>query len=44
MVLAVYEAMVIWKGTFGLRGSELIKVLIRDQVFYFLAYVSMLHI
>lgn len=39
MTLALYQARIIWKETAGLKGLELMKVLIRDQALYFLAYV-----
>jgi len=37
LALAFYKAAAIWKESAGLKGVSLIKVLIRDQAFYFLA-------
>lgn len=37
MILALYEARRLWKATVGLRGAKLVKVLIQDQAFFFLA-------
>lgn len=39
LVLAVFKARIIWKETVGLRGFNLVGILIRDQVIYYLAYV-----
>ncbi|EJC99480.1 uncharacterized protein FOMMEDRAFT_160538 [Fomitiporia mediterranea MF3/22] len=36
MLLAVYRAAEFWKMEAGLKGLELVKVLIRDQMIYFL--------
>ena len=36
LVLALYKASKYWEKTAGLRGLELVKVVIRDQVIYFL--------
>lgn len=39
MVLAVYKAAIIWQDCkFG--GLNLVKVLIQDQILYFIVYVS----
>lgn len=37
MTLAMYKAAIMWKETAGLKGLGLVKVLIRDQAFYFFA-------
>lgn len=42
MALAVYKAAVIWKEDRSFRGLNLMKVLIQDQILYFVAYVSCL--
>lgn len=42
MALAVYKATMIWKEDKKLRGMNLIGVIIQDQVFYFIVYVSYL--
>lgn len=39
MLLALYKAAAIWKENSGLTNLRLVKVLIRDQALYFLAYV-----
>lgn len=39
MIFALKGAMVIWKETEGLTGTELLRVLIIDQALYFLMYV-----
>lgn len=36
---ALYKAAKLWREHAGLKGLELIKVLVRDQALYFLAYV-----
>lgn len=41
MVLALREAVKLWRMTAGLRGSRLLKAIIRDQVVYFFAYVAL---
>ena len=44
LVLAVYKARAVWKESAGLKGLEMVKVLIRDQAVYFLAWVDMSHL
>ena len=39
MSLALYKATTLWKAQPGMNTTRLIKVLVRDQVIYFLAYV-----
>lgn len=39
MAFALWKAAAIWKEEAGLKGLELVKVLIRDQAIYFLSYV-----
>ena len=39
MVLAIYKAAEYWKMSSGFEGFELVKVIIKDQVLYFMAYV-----
>ena len=39
MILALHEAAKLWRITAGLKGSRLLKALVRDQVVYFLACV-----
>lgn len=41
MAVSVRKAAIIWKETAGLTGAKLMEVLIRDQVMYFAAYVSL---
>lgn len=36
MVLAVYKATVIWKEDGNFKGMTLVKVLIQDQILYFI--------
>lgn len=40
MVLAVYKAAIIWKENGAFSGLSLVKVLIQDQISYFIVYVS----
>lgn len=40
LVLALFKATAYWKLD-GLRGSRLVLVLLRDQVFYYSVYVLM---
>lgn len=40
MVLALHKAAAMWRESSGLGGMGLLKVLIRDQAIYFLAWVS----
>ena len=35
MVLALYKAAQVWNETQGTKGTELVKILIQDQVIYF---------
>lgn len=44
MILVLYKAAVIWKENHGLNNLKLVQVLMRDQVIYFLASVSVTHI
>ena len=39
MSLAVYKAAALWKTQPGMNTTRLIKVLVRDQVLYFLSCV-----
>jgi len=39
LALALYKAAAIWKEVAGLKGVSLVKVLIRDQVWYYLAVI-----
>ena len=39
MSLALYKAAAIWKENKGLANLELVKILVQDQVVYFLAWV-----
>ena len=39
MLLALYKAAALWKAQPGMNTLRLIKVLVRDQVVYFLACV-----
>ncbi|KAL5490705.1 hypothetical protein ACEPAI_5539 [Sanghuangporus weigelae] len=39
-LLAVYKAIVYWKGNRGFEGSTLIRVLIQDQIVYFLLAIT----
>ena len=36
MVLAIYKALEYWKISAGSKGFTLVKILIRDQVLYFM--------
>jgi len=38
-VLALYKARQFWKESAGFKGLNLVKILIRDQAFYFLAVI-----
>ena len=40
MIFALSGAVTMWKETEGLTGAKLLKVLIMDQVLYFMMYVS----
>ena len=42
MIFAVRKAAIMWKETTGLTGAKLMKVLIRDQMVYFIAYAPLL--
>ncbi|KAL5528839.1 hypothetical protein ACEPAG_4813 [Sanghuangporus baumii] len=39
-LLALYKAIVYWKGNRGFEGSTLIRVLIQDQIIYFLLAIT----
>lgn len=39
MILALYKAALLWKESSGLGGLDLVKILVRDQLMYFAAYV-----
>ena len=38
MILSVYKATVIWKEEESFRGLNLVKVLLEDQILYFIVY------
>lgn len=40
MTLALRKSAKIWRDATGIQGLVLIKVLIRDQVIYFVAYAE----
>ncbi|EJC99466.1 uncharacterized protein FOMMEDRAFT_160521 [Fomitiporia mediterranea MF3/22] len=40
MLLALYKAAEYWRMSAGLKGFKLVKILIRDQIIYFLLAVS----
>lgn len=39
MVLAIYQARLVWNEQTGSAGPSLLKVLVKDQAIYFIAYV-----
>ena len=39
MVFALMGAVTAWRENGGFKGAELIKVLVLDQILYFVAYV-----
>ena len=43
MVCALLGALTLWKETEGFTGAALVKVLIQDQILYFLMYVYSLY-
>lgn len=41
MSMALYKATALWKAQTGMNTIRLVKVLVRDQVVYFLACVQL---
>lgn len=40
LALALYKAIQLWKESFEGTGATLVTIMIRDQIIYFVAYVT----
>lgn len=42
MLLSIYKAGKMWNEGSGIKGLDLVKILIQDQILYFLLYVLLI--